>query len=172
MQQVYTLSTAAYREAERATAAAAQARDLREQTAKLASSASGDVAAALTAFDKKVEAVAGAPGGGRGATAGQGRGGAMPAAAAGRGAAAAPGTGRGATAGDATLTGAAARLGSVMNLLQAADVPPTAVQLEAIANARAAGTSAMARWSAIKTVDVPALNAKLKTAGIEALTIR
>src|SRR6185503_17590965 len=66
MQQIYTLSTAAYREAEGAYAAAAQAQQLRALVAEVASRATGDVAAALTAFDKKIEAVAGSAGGGGG----------------------------------------------------------------------------------------------------------
>jgi hypothetical protein len=60
----------------------------------------------------------------------------------------------------------------VMNVLQSADVPATAVQLRAIANARAAGTAAMARWTAIKTVDLAAINTKLKAAGLSPLTVK
>ena len=153
MQQVYTLSTAAYREAAAAYAAAAQAQQLRDLAAGIASSPSADVAAAAKALAAKIELIAGAAGagGGRG-----GRGGAPPVAAP-----TAP-----------TLNSAAAGLSGVMNLLQAADVQPTAVQLKAIANARAAGTAAMARWTAIKNVDLPALNAKLKTAGLQPLTVK
>jgi photosystem II stability/assembly factor-like uncharacterized protein len=155
MQQVYTLSTAAYREAEAAFAAAAQAQQLRSQIAKLVPSA-GIVAAALTAFDKKVEEAAGAEGGGgRGGRGGGGGFGGAPAQA---------------PAGPPTLSSAASGLSGVMNVLQSADVQPTAVQLKAIATARAAGTAAMARWTALKTVDLPALNAKLKTAGLPPLT--
>ena len=58
----------------------------------------------------------------------------------------------------------------VMDSLQGADVPPTTVQLNAIAAARATATKAMARWSTIKSTDVPALNAKLKAAGLAPLT--
>jgi photosystem II stability/assembly factor-like uncharacterized protein len=153
MQQVYTLSTAAYREAAAAYAAAAQAQQLRDLVAGMASSPSADVAAAVKTLSAKIETVAGAAGagGGRG-----GRGGAPPAAAP-----AAP-----------TLNSAAASLSGVMNLLQSADVQPTTVQLKAIANARAAGTAAMARWMAIKNVDLPALNAKLKTAGLQRVTVK
>jgi hypothetical protein len=57
-----------------------------------------------------------------------------------------------------------------MNLLQGADVQPTTVQLEAIASARAAAAAVMARWTAIKTVDLAALNAKLKLAGLNQIT--
>jgi photosystem II stability/assembly factor-like uncharacterized protein len=173
MQQVYTLSTAAYREAANAFAAAAQAQQLRALVAEIAPRASGDLATALTAFDKKIEAVAGSTGGGGG------RGGraafAAPApSAASAGAALAPGGRGGALAGQAsqapTLSSAATGLSGVMNLLQSADVQPTAVQLKAIATARAAGTAAMAQWTAIKTVDLAAINAKLKTAGLTPLT--
>jgi hypothetical protein len=51
-----------------------------------------------------------------------------------------------------------------MSSLQAADVKPTAVELDAITAARATAAKVMARWTAIKTLDVPALNAKLKAA--------
>ena len=166
MQQVYTLSTAAYREAARAFAAAAQAQDLRALVAEIAPRASGELATALTEFGKKIEAVAGsaaAGGGGRG-----GRGAAFaaqpPAAAsAGQGPAAPP---------PPTLSSAAAGLSGVMNVLQSADVPATAVQLRAIANARTAGTAAMARWTAVTTVDLAAINAELKTAGLAPLTVK
>jgi hypothetical protein len=53
-----------------------------------------------------------------------------------------------------------------MNMLQAADVRPTTVQLKAITSARTAAAAAMARWVAIKTADLPALNAKLSAAGL------
>ena len=53
-----------------------------------------------------------------------------------------------------------------MNLLQGADVRPTTVQLNAIAAARATAAKAMARWTAVKTVHLPALNAQLAAAGL------
>ena len=180
MQQVYTLSTAAYREAANAFAAAGQAQQLREQVAKLQSSLgarpaeavasgsakAGDVAAALTVFDTKVEAVAGAAGGGGGRG---GRGAAVPAQIP---EAASASQGRGPAAAPVTLSDASAALGAVMNVLQSADVQPTAVQLKAVTTARARGTAAMARWSALRTVDLPALNATLKAAGIEPIAIK
>jgi photosystem II stability/assembly factor-like uncharacterized protein len=129
MQQIYTLSTAAYREAASASAAVVQAQQVRDQIAKLVPAA-GIHAPALTAFDKKVETVAGEVGS----------------------------SGRG--------------LSGVMNSLQSADVQPTALQVKAIAAARAAGTAAMARWTAIKTVDVPAFNAKLKAAGLAPIAVK
>ena len=106
---------------------------------------------ALEAFDKKVETIAGAAaaggGGGRGA-AGGGRGGGPPA------------------AGPETLASAASALGGLVNSLGAADVPPTANQTAAITNARALATRVMAKWQALLNVDLMALNAALKTAGL------
>ena len=69
-----------------------------------------------------------------------------------------------AQAGPDTLTGAGAGLAGVMNILQGADVRPTTVQLKAITTARTAADEAMAKWAAIKAVDLPALNAKLAAA--------
>jgi photosystem II stability/assembly factor-like uncharacterized protein len=178
MQQVYTLSRAAYDGAIAARQAAAQARGLRDQIAKLQPQASGATAEALAAFDKQVDALVGvAATGGRG----RGQGGAGGGAAAGRGAGAGGGAaagrgagagGRGAAAGGPpveTLASAGAALAGVMNLLQAADVRPTTVQLTAIATARAQATRVMARWTAASTADLVALNTKLTAAGLPAV---
>ena len=56
-----------------------------------------------------------------------------------------------------------------MNSLQAADVRPTTMQLNAIASARVAAAPALAKWQALVTTDLPALNAKLAAAGLTAL---
>ena len=56
-----------------------------------------------------------------------------------------------------------------MNLLQGADVRPTTVQLNAIAAARAQAGRVMARWTALTTVELAALNAKLSAAGLPVL---
>ncbi len=69
-----------------------------------------------------------------------------------------------------TLRGAAAALARVMNLLQQADVRPTAVRLNAIARARSGATPVRVRWRAITSVDLPAVNARLKTAGLPVLS--
>ena len=45
-----------------------------------------------------------------------------------------------------------------MNSLQAADVEPTTNQMTAMAAAQTTAATAMAQWTAIKTVDLPALN--------------
>ena len=157
MQQVYTLSKAAYDGAvdaqQAARAGAVGPRSDRQAAAAGDRRRSAD---ALAAFDKKLEALAAAPpaaGGGRG-----GRGG-------GGGGRGAPGAG----ASPDSLGGASAALAGVMNSLQGADVRPTAVQLTAIARARDGRVTRDGTWTALKTVDLPALNAKLKAAGLPAI---
>jgi hypothetical protein len=70
------------------------------------------------------------------------------------------------------LAAVATRLAGVMNLLQGADVAPTTLQLKTIAAARAAGSTAMTKWTAVRTVDVPAANLTLKAAGLETLAVK
>ena len=133
--------------------------------APTAPQAAGAIADALAAFDQKVAVLAPTPQpneggrGGRGPSTGSGQAGSG-----GRG-------GRGGTPAAApdSLVAASAALAGVMNLLQGADVRPTTVQLDAIANARATASKAMSKWTAIKTVDLPALNAKLKAGGLLAI---
>jgi hypothetical protein len=70
------------------------------------------------------------------------------------------------------LPAAVASLGGMMNLLQAADVQPTAIQLAAIAGARQTAAGTMARWTTLKTVDLVALNVALKAAGLPVVTVQ
>ena len=72
----------------------------------------------------------------------------------------------------ATLSAASTALSGVMNSLQAADVEPTTNQMAAMAAARRTAAAGMAEWNAIKTVDLPALNAKLKAAGLAELKLQ
>jgi len=69
-----------------------------------------------------------------------------------------------------TLTAESGALAGVMNILQGADVRPTTVQLKAISAARATAAASTATWTAIKAVDLPALNTKLTAAGLSPLT--
>jgi hypothetical protein len=62
-------------------------------------------------------------------------------------------------------------LGALMNSMQAADVAPTANTLAAVTAAQQNAARVMARWTALRTVDLPALNALLKGAGLPALTV-
>jgi photosystem II stability/assembly factor-like uncharacterized protein len=160
MQQLYALTRATYYGAVDAQTAARQAASLRSQIAVLTSQASGDVGTALAALDRKIADLASDPGGagGGGGRGGRGRAGGAPAAAA-------------SPEAPPTLTSAEAGLAAVMNSLQGADVPPTAVSVDAINRAQSAATSVMTKWTTIKTVDLPAVNVKLKAAGLTALTL-
>ena len=165
MQKVYALTSAMYFGAADAQAAASTLGAMRNQLTAMSSRVQGATAQAIAEFEKKAAALEGtrpAGGGGRG-----GRGG--------RGAPApdqppAAGTGRGpaATTGD-TLWATVAALTSVMNGMQAADVAPTTNTLNAIAAAQASAARVMARWNTLRTIDLPALNVKLKAAGAEAV---
>ena len=163
MQKIYALTSALYFGAADARAAASTLGGMRDQLTAMSSRVQGATAQAIAEFEKKAAALEGtrpAGGGGRG-----GRGG--------RGAPApdqppAAGTGRGpaATTGD-TLWATVAALTSVMNAMQAADVAPTTNTLNAIAAAQASAARVMARWNTLRTIDLPALNVKLKAAGAE-----
>jgi hypothetical protein len=170
MQQVYTLTKSMYNGAVDAQAAAQQVQAVREQIAALVPKGTGAVAQALTDFDKKVETlgaapVAAAPGSGTPATAAAGAGAGARGGGAGRG-----GRGGGAPGAPANAFSAAgSALSGLMNSLQAADVQPTANQLTAINNALQTYRQVTAAWTAMRTVDLPALNAKLKAAGLDAI---
>jgi hypothetical protein len=152
MNQVYALTDSLYYGAIDAQEAAQALGALRAQAAKV--KAEGAAARALAAFEEKAAALEGqraAPGGG-GRGAGGGRGGAP--------AAAAPA---------ASLWTVSALLSSQMNVMQAADVAPTANTLAAVNAALQASAKVMARWRSLKEVDLPALNAALKAAGLPAI---
>jgi hypothetical protein len=55
--------------------------------------------------------------------------------------------------------------------MQNADVAPTARELAACAAARRQAAAVMAKWTAITTTDLPALNARRKAAGLPAIVI-
>jgi hypothetical protein len=156
MQQVYTLTGATYYGAADARQAAGKIAALRQQIAKLQPQASPAVAPALAAFEKKAAALEGTPpaaGGGRGR--GAGPGGAAP----------------GPPAPVDTLWAVSGALGAVMNAMQAADVPPTANTLAAVTAAQQNAARVLARWTTLRTVDLPALNSQLKAAGLQTLSV-
>jgi len=162
MQQVYTLSKGMYYGAVDAQNAVEQARRIQNQIAALRTQATGAAAQALTDLERTVASIEGSPSGG--ARGRGGRGGAIGNVGGGRG------TGPGGGSAPDSLIGASASLAAVMTSLQGADVRPTTVQLSAIAGARAAAARTMARWNAITTVDLPAVNVRLKTAGLPPIT--
>jgi hypothetical protein len=155
MQQVYTLTRAMYYGAADARQAAAKIAALRQQIAKLQPQAPAAVSQALAVFEKKAAALEGTPpaaGGGRGRGAGP----------AGPAAAAAPVD---------TLWGVSGALGAVMSSMQAADVAPTANTLAAVTAAQQNAARILARWTTLRTVDLPALNTQLKAAGLGTLSV-
>jgi hypothetical protein len=176
MQEVYTLTKDMYFGAVDAQAAVLTLATMRTATAERAARAQGAVKQALMDFDRKAEALQGAAAtGGRGAAGGRAGGrGAGPGGEAGgpvgRAGAAAPGGA--ATTAPETLSAAGAALSGVMNSLQGADVQPTALQLAAITNARQLAARVMARWNALKTTDLAALDATLKSAGLETIAVK
>ena len=143
MQQVYALTEAMYFGAIEAQEAATALAAIRPQAGKI--QAQGAAAQALAAFIEKAAALEGKPpaagGGGRGGAAGP------------------------APAAD-TLWAAQALLSGQMNAMQAADVAPTALTLAAVNAALSAAEAVMARWASLRSVDLPALNATLKAAGL------
>jgi photosystem II stability/assembly factor-like uncharacterized protein len=156
MTQVYTLTNAMYFGAIDAQQAAAALGSLRARAKEAAAKATGAAATALAAFEKKAAGLEGqrpaAGGGQRGGGGGGQRGGG--------GAPAAP---------PDTLWAVASLLSGQMTAMQSADVAPTAATLKAVTDAQAAAAKVMARWSAVKAVELPALNAALKGAGLDAL---
>ncbi|HVZ48992.1 MAG TPA: hypothetical protein VG916_09425, partial [Gemmatimonadaceae bacterium] len=87
---------------------------------------------------------------------------------------AAPGGGRGgrgfggrggAPQGPPNLESAAAQMMAAAMGMQSADAPPTANNVTACDRARAASKAAMAKWTALSTTGLTALNAKRKAAG-------
>jgi hypothetical protein len=157
MQQVYSLTRATYFGAVDAQQAALALGGMRAQATSLAAKAQGPAATALAAFEKKAAALEGqrpaAGGGQRGGGGGQRGGAATPAPPA------------------VTLWAISSLLGGQMNAMQAADVAPTGATLAAVTAAQSAAAGVMARWNAMKTVDLPALNATLKAAGLGPITI-
>ncbi len=152
MQQVYSLTKATYEGARDAQLSARKAQDLRDQIAKIG--ATGPTKDALAAFDERLKALVGPPGGRGGAPTPFGPAPIPPQT---------PGVAD-------SLADAGGVLAAVMNSL-ASDVQPTALQLKTIADARARAGLVTARWTATMA-EVPLLNAKLKSAGLPALELR
>jgi hypothetical protein len=138
--QLATLSREMYDGAVAAHAAYNQARALSAQLDKVTGP---DVAALKAKVDSLAPPQAGGRRGGRGG--GRGRGGAPP--------------------GPPTLETASSGMIAAAMAMQSADVTPTESQVAACTRARAMATDAMRRWTALKTTELGALNAKRKAAG-------
>jgi photosystem II stability/assembly factor-like uncharacterized protein len=124
-------------------------RQIRTQLRAATQSAQGSLAQAISAFDAKAQAIAGQGGGGRG------------------------GGGRGAVAagGEQSLGLLSGELGGVYSSVGASDFAPTITQTEAVAEAERSLTLVMARWAALRTKDLPALNAQLRAAGLTEINV-
>jgi photosystem II stability/assembly factor-like uncharacterized protein len=64
-----------------------------------------------------------------------------------------------------------AQLLSVLGVLQSADIPPTAQAVAAAADRQKALQALRGKWDVVLRVDVPALNAQLKNAGMEPVKV-
>jgi photosystem II stability/assembly factor-like uncharacterized protein len=146
--QLNSLTTEMYDGAKSARDAYVRARAL---AADLDKAQGVDAAAFKTRLDSIAPAGPAGGGGGRGGRGG-GRGGA--------GAAAVPG-----------LESASAALNAAAMGIQGADVAPTANQVAACTKARATAAAVMAKWRALSTTGLTALNAKLKSSGQPALKL-
>ena len=161
MRQVYALTDEMYFGAIEAQQAALTSQAIRDQIAKLKGRARKPLAEALTAFEARLTAITGNP---------------MSPATAGRGAGPAPqastppGPGEPAAPDPSeTLWAVRARLASLMNAMQAADVAPTANTLSAVTNALATAKQVRGAWESVVSEDLAALNAQLSAAKIEAI---
>ena len=157
MQEVYALTEAMVFGAVEAQAAIGRVAALREQIARTRGGATGETADALARFDAQLAELQGPPpppAGAAGGAGGQGRGG-------GPGAAPPPGS----------LPGVVASLSGLMNQLQSADVTPTANQRAAMLAARANADAVQARWTALSTEGLSAINERLRAAGLAAVRL-
>jgi photosystem II stability/assembly factor-like uncharacterized protein len=117
-----------------------EARSLREQIKALSGNTSGPLTQSLTALDNKLGALIEAP---RGAATD-----AVPA---------------------PTLGQVNGQAGSLYGGIGQADATPTAAQVQAVAGLAADFSSVMKQWEAVTTADLPAVNGKLKSAGLPEL---
>jgi len=152
MQQVYSLTRSTYEGARDAQLAAHQAQSLRDQIAKL--STSGATKDAVTAFDEKLKALLGPPGG-RGGPANPFGPAPVPPPT--------PGT-------PDSLSDASSVLAAVMNSL-GSDMQPTALQLKTITDAQARAGAVMTRWAATKT-QLALINEQLRAAALTPLQLQ
>ena len=142
----FTLSKQLYDDLKSSAPVMQQVRGLREQLQK--AKEAGQAPDAISAFEKKLAAVAGTGGGGRFG-----------------------GGGRGAAPGPDTLTTVNAAENMLMLMLQEADVAPTSQAKAVITERRSSLAKLMKSWKTLKTADLPALNEQLKQANAPAITL-
>ncbi len=147
LQQQFTLSKQLYDDVRAAAEALEQARAMRAQLAQIRPRAQGATADAVSAFDTKLTAIAGAAGGG-------GEGG-----------------GRSGGGGPDTLASVRGQLASLMGVLQQADVAAPTQVVTAVADRRAAFAKLVTVWNTFKAQELPAVNRRLKEAGLPEMTV-
>jgi photosystem II stability/assembly factor-like uncharacterized protein len=123
--------------------AQAEARGLDHQLEALSKKASGSVADAVAALRKRVGNIAGSP--------------------------AEPSTPE---SKEITLTHVAGNLGELYGAIGNADTAPTTTHIAAFAAVEKDNADVMARWTAIKSSDLPALNRQLSGAGIAVIELK
>ena len=124
------------------TQAIEQARSVREQIKKLGGKASGPVADAIAALDKKLTAVLGAEGGPRG------------------GGSAEP-----------TLNRANGQIATLYGEVDRADATPTAAQVNAADEVEKSFNALSKQWADLRTTDIPALNRQLRDAKLPEIVV-
>ena len=147
LEQQFALSKQMYDGVVDAQTALPQLRALRARVKDRQGRAQGAAVDALAAFDKQAAALEGGGGGGFG-----------------------PG-GPGGGAPD-TISGISGACSQLMNLLQGADEPRTTQAAAAVAQRGKELSSVMARWTALQTKDLAALNAALTQAKLAEIAIR
>jgi photosystem II stability/assembly factor-like uncharacterized protein len=122
--------------------AAGEARAVQDSLAKLKGKATGSVADAVSAFEKKMHGVAGAPGGFF----------APPSA-------------------EVTLARASGDAAGLYGMMGAADAAPTSQETAGLAQVERESADVSKRWSEIKAKDIPALNRQLSGAGLPEIRV-
>jgi photosystem II stability/assembly factor-like uncharacterized protein len=147
LDRLYMLMRSSYNDAADARALIDTVRQLREEVARRREAAPEHLGATLGAFDARLEALVGT--------------------------AAATGGGRGGAAAPRqdSLTSSVTALAGLARDLGAADVQPTAEQVDRVAAARAAARRLTARWQSLRTTELAALNAALQKGGLEPIRV-
>ncbi|MBV8570532.1 MAG: glycoside hydrolase [Acidobacteriaceae bacterium] len=146
-EQQYRMSKELYDDIKATLAAMDEMRSLREQLGAAKSKTGTSEAAAAAALDQKAAALEGKippkfGGGGR-----------------------APWTG------PDTMNRVSGSLRTLMLMLQEADVAPTSQAQAAVRDEESKFSAVMAQWNSIKIADIPKLNAQLKAAGVQQITL-
>ncbi|MGE5101976.1 MAG: WD40/YVTN/BNR-like repeat-containing protein [Deltaproteobacteria bacterium] len=151
--QEHALAVALFDAIARDSAIATQVRALQAQLRAVRDRANDPaLTEAINGYDEKLNALAGQGGGGgrRGGGGGRGRGGA---------------------GGQPTLSSISGELLSMMELLEEADAEPTTQALAAVRVTERDFGALVARWNALRTTELTALNAKLRAAGQQPVSV-